>query len=102
MRYYEDFEVGEVTEVERTTRRFAMVRLGGLVGKDGLEREYDDSLRGADGLRFVEVSALGHVVREAGAAPTLRLPYVVKAPREGSSVGVWPRGCRSKQARRWR
>jgi penicillin-binding protein 2 len=65
--------VGEVTESERGTARFASVRLGGLVGKDGLEREYDDSLRGADGLRFVEVSAVGQMVREggAGAAPAL-------------------------------
>src|SRR6266513_2864159 len=63
--------VGEVTEAERGQRRFTSVRLGGLVGKDGLERQYDDSLRGADGVRFVEVSALGRVVREAGAASTL-------------------------------
>jgi len=78
-RYYPDSataahivgDIGEITETERAQRRFAGIRLGGLVGKDGLEREYDDSLRGADGLRFVEVSALGHVVREAGAAPTL-------------------------------
>ncbi|HEV8266421.1 MAG TPA: penicillin-binding protein 2 [Gemmatimonadales bacterium] len=63
--------VGEVTETERSTPRFAPVRLGGLVGKDGLEREYDDSLRGADGLRFVEVSAVGQMVREGAAAPTL-------------------------------
>lgn len=63
--------VAEVTEAERAQPRFAAVRLGGLVGKEGLEREYDDSLRGADGVRFVEVSALGHVVREAGAASTL-------------------------------
>jgi penicillin-binding protein 2 len=60
--------IGEVTEAERAQPRLASVRLGGLVGKDGLERQYDDSLRGSDGLRFVEVSALGHVVREAGAA----------------------------------
>jgi len=78
-RYYPDSsviahligDIGEVTEAERTQRRFAGLRLGALVGKDGLEREYDDSLRGSDGLRFVEVSALGHVVRDAGAAPTL-------------------------------
>lgn len=63
--------VGEVTETERAQRRFATVRLGGLLGKDGLERQYDDSLRGADGVRFVEVSALGHVVREAGPASRL-------------------------------
>jgi penicillin-binding protein 2 len=63
--------VGEVTEAERATPRFAGVRLGGLVGKDGLERQYDDSLRGNDGVRFVEVSALGRMVREAGVAPAL-------------------------------
>jgi len=63
--------IGEVTEAERAQRRLAPVRLGGLLGKDGLEREYDDSLRGSDGVRFVEVSALGRVVREAGAASAL-------------------------------
>jgi len=66
--------VGELTETERAQRRFAAVRLGGLLGKGGLERQYDDSLRGADGVRFVEVSALGHVVREGGTAS--RLPPV--------------------------
>ena len=63
--------VGEVTEGERTTKRFASVRLGGLVGKYGLEREYDDSLRGSEGVRFVEVSARGQMVREAEAAANL-------------------------------
>ncbi|MGH7675652.1 MAG: penicillin-binding protein 2 [Gemmatimonadales bacterium] len=63
--------VGEVAEGERGQPRLADVRLGGLVGKDGLEREYDDTLRGRDGVRFVEVSALGHLIREAGAAPPL-------------------------------
>src|SRR5205809_2483641 len=66
--------VGEVTEAERAQRRFAAVRLGGLLGKGGLERQYDDTLRGADGVRFVEVSAFNRVVREAGAAA--RLPPV--------------------------
>jgi penicillin-binding protein 2 len=64
--------VGEVTETERAQRRMAPVRMGGLLGKDGLERQYDDSLRGFDGVRFVEVSALNQVVREAGAASILR------------------------------
>lgn len=64
--------VGEVTEAELTSSRFRTVRLGGLVGKDGLERAYDDSLRGADGVRFVEVDALGHLVREADEAPGLQ------------------------------
>ena len=70
--------VGELTEAERSQQRVAAVRLGGLLGKDGLEREYDDSLRGYDGVRFVEVSALGHVVREA--PPASRLAPVPGKP----------------------
>lgn len=45
--------------------------LGSIVGKEGLEREYESSLSGSDGVRFVEVDALGRVVREEGAAPSL-------------------------------
>ncbi len=78
-RYYPDTAVlahlvgyvGEVTEVERGTQRFKNIRLGGIVGKDGLEREYDDTLRGAEGVRFVEVSARGQMVRDAEAAANL-------------------------------
>lgn len=64
--------VGEVAEAELSTRRFRDARLGSLVGKDGLERVYDDSLRGSDGVRFVEVNAMGYMVREAEEAPALR------------------------------
>jgi len=59
--------VAEVTEAERTSK-FAKVRLGGLVGKDGLELQYDSALRGDEGLRYVEVNARGQMVREAAAA----------------------------------
>lgn len=62
--------VAEVTEGERATK-FAKVRLGGLVGKDGLELQYDSLLRGDEGLRFVEVNARGQMVREAAAAANL-------------------------------
>ncbi|HXF96849.1 MAG TPA: penicillin-binding protein 2 [Gemmatimonadales bacterium] len=63
--------VGEITESELASGRFRHARLGSLVGKDGLERAYDDSLRGADGVRFVEVDAVGHLVREATEAAAL-------------------------------
>ena len=63
--------VGEVTEEELATPQFASRRLGAVVGKEGLEREYEDSLTGEDGVRFVEVDALGRVVREEGAAASL-------------------------------
>jgi penicillin-binding protein 2 len=64
--------VGEITEPELISGRYGSVRPGGLVGKDGLERAYDDSLRGSDGVRFVEVSARGGMVREADEAPALQ------------------------------
>jgi penicillin-binding protein 2 len=45
--------------------------LGAIVGKQGLEREYESTLAGADGVRFVEVDAMGRVVKEEGAAQSL-------------------------------
>jgi penicillin-binding protein 2 len=64
--------VGEVTEAELESPRYRDLHLGSLVGKDGLERQYDDSLRGSDGVRFVEVDALGDMVRDADEAPALQ------------------------------
>jgi penicillin-binding protein 2 len=64
--------LGEVTEQDLAGPHGADLQLGALIGKDGLERAYDDTLRGSDGERFVEVSALGYVVRDAGAAPALK------------------------------
>jgi penicillin-binding protein 2 len=63
--------VGEVTEGDLASAAFAQRRSGALVGRDGLEREYEDSLAGQDGVRFVEVDALGRVVRDEGAAASL-------------------------------
>lgn len=62
--------VGEVTEQDLAGPRGGPLRVGELVGKDGLERSYDDTLRGKDGEKFVEVSALGYIVRDE-AAPDL-------------------------------
>jgi len=62
--------VGEVTE-EDLAGAYAGMRPGTLIGKEGLEREYQGTLAGSDGVRFVEVDALGRVVREEGAAGAL-------------------------------
>lgn len=63
--------VSEITEEELTSRRFVGARPGTLVGRDGLERTYDDRLRGRDGVRFIEVDALGRTVRDQDVAPGL-------------------------------
>jgi penicillin-binding protein 2 len=63
--------VGEVTQGDLDEERYAGARLGSVVGRSGLEQEYDDSLRGASGMRYIEVDARGRLVREQGAAPTL-------------------------------
>jgi penicillin-binding protein 2 len=63
--------VGEITESELASSRYRGYKSGQQVGKGGLEREYEDSLRGKEGVRFVEVDARGRVVREAGARQDL-------------------------------
>ena len=58
---------GEITETELSSRAYRGYKAGQQVGKEGLEREYEDSLRGREGTRFVEVDARGRVVRDEGA-----------------------------------
>ncbi len=71
--------VAEVTEEELRSARFGGVRSGTLVGQDGLERTYDEELRGKDGVRFVEVDALGRTVRDVGVRSSL-------PPRQGNTI----------------
>src|SRR4029078_12493664 len=63
--------VSEVTESDLTEKRYPGADLGTIVGKAGLERQYDDTLRGAEGVRYIEVNARGRLVREdaGGASP---------------------------------
>jgi penicillin-binding protein 2 len=63
--------VSEVTEADLTADRYPGAVLGSLVGKAGLEREYDDTLRGVEGVRYIEVNARGRLVREGAASATL-------------------------------
>ncbi|HWP83796.1 MAG TPA: penicillin-binding protein 2, partial [Terriglobia bacterium] len=51
--------VGEVSENDLDQPEWALLRPGALVGKSGLERQYDGILRGRDGSRRVVVDSLG-------------------------------------------
>jgi penicillin-binding protein 2 len=88
--------VGEVTESELDNPAFADRRPGSIVGKVGLESEYEDSLKGSDGIRFVEVDALGRVIREEG-APSLpsvtghALTTTIDMDLQRYVDSIWPR-----------
>lgn len=56
--------VSEVTETDLERNRFPGASLGSIVGKAGLERQYDSVLRGRAGVRYAEVNARGRLVRE--------------------------------------
>jgi penicillin-binding protein 2 len=51
--------IGEPREGELEALAEDGYHLGSLIGKTGLELEYEQQLRGEDGIRFVEVNALG-------------------------------------------
>ena len=81
-RYYPDGEAvsafvgytSEISESELNSERFLQYKMGQQIGKGGLERQYEEALHGAEGMRFVEVDARGRVVNEAGVARPDQVP----------------------------
>jgi penicillin-binding protein 2 len=63
--------VGEISETELEQPEFGEYEAGRTVGKKGVERQYEASLAGSPGVRFVEVSAKGSIVSEFGPRPTV-------------------------------
>ncbi|HKK07662.1 MAG TPA: penicillin-binding protein 2 [Gemmatimonadota bacterium] len=63
--------VGEISESELQEPAFEGYDAGRIVGKAGLEREYEGTLGGDPGVRYVEVNALGSIVREMGPGPAV-------------------------------
>lgn len=58
--------VGEIDEDELRAKRSEGYKLGDLIGKSGVEREYESVLRGVDGRLRMEVDALGRPLRVLG------------------------------------
>ncbi len=71
--------VGEITQEELHGRVYRNARSGMLVGRDGLEQQYDERLQGQDGVRFVEIDALGRTVREGAEGSML-------SPQPGETI----------------
>lgn len=64
--------VTEVSDADLERGRYPGARPGALVGKDGLEAEYDSIVRGLQGESFIEVDARGRMVRDESESPALR------------------------------
>lgn len=63
--------VGEIDEVELSRAEFSEYLPGQMVGKAGLERQYESLLVGRQGTRYVEVDALGRIIGELPARTQL-------------------------------
>jgi len=98
--------VGEVSEAELDTPDMARYQQGDVIGKDGIERQYNERLMGVDGQRRVTVDNLGNehqVLEEKPSTPgktlqtTLDLDLQVVAElamdqaRKGAVVALDPR-----------
>jgi penicillin-binding protein 2 len=92
--------VSEVTESDLNANRFPGAVLGSIVGKAGLEREYDDTLRGAEGVRYIEVNARGRLVREEASNATLLptpgkpISTTIDLDLQRFIDSIWPAGTR--------
>jgi penicillin-binding protein 2 len=91
--------VSEVTEADLTANRYPGAGLGSIVGKAGLERQYDDSLRGSEGVRYIEVNARGRLVREDASTalpPTPGHPIrtTIDLDLQRYIDSIWPPGVR--------
>jgi len=61
--------LGYLTEANEEEVKSGRYQLGDLVGRGGVEEEYDFWLRGQDGGEVFEVNALGEKIREIGIQP---------------------------------
>lgn len=92
--------VSEVTESDLERNRFPGAALGSIVGKSGLEREYDSIIRGRAGVRYAEVNARGRLVREdVGTAslppdPGQPIRTTVDLDLQRYIDSIWPAGVR--------
>lgn len=58
--------VGQITQDELKSPQYAGYDITDLVGKSGIEEQYEDKLRGANGKELVEVDAMGKEIRTLG------------------------------------
>jgi penicillin-binding protein 2 len=62
---------GELNPDELAMPEYEGYKPGQQIGKGGIEKQYEDRLRGKEGVRFVEVDARGRVIRDADPRSTV-------------------------------
>lgn len=73
--------ISEISEQELLQLAAKGYRQGGYIGKRGIEKQYDQLLRGSDGVLYLEVTAQGKVLGEVPDKPPLR-------PTSGSDMVI--------------
>lgn len=58
--------IGQISKEELQSNEFADYRGGDLIGKMGIEKSYENKLKGIDGKQLVEVDSLGNAIRTLG------------------------------------
>lgn len=58
--------IGQISKEELSTTRFSTYDGGDIIGKAGIEKQYEEKLRGVDGKELYEVDAKGNQIRKLG------------------------------------
>jgi penicillin-binding protein 2 len=58
--------IGQISKEELGQKEFANYSGGDLIGKIGIEKEYENLLKGTDGKELVEINSTGKIIRELG------------------------------------
>jgi penicillin-binding protein 2 len=58
--------IGQISKEELGQKGFADYSGGDLIGKIGIEKEYESLLKGIDGKELVEINSMGKIIRELG------------------------------------
>ncbi|MDZ7291240.1 MAG: penicillin-binding protein 2 [candidate division KSB1 bacterium] len=80
--------LSEITEGELNLFHDLDYEPGDLIGKKGLERQYESILRGLKGKRYVQADALGRIVGDLTEADNPQLHYVTPVPGRNLLVSI--------------
>ena len=58
--------IGQISKEELSQKELANYKGGDLIGKIGIEREYENKLRGINGKELVEIDNVGKIIRKLG------------------------------------